>query len=66
MAKKKLKERLRRISVWGHIFVATGDFLAGLAIGAVFSLWFADYAVPLLLAGIAFHLPALFEILSKS
>lgn len=57
---------MKRISVWSHIFVSIGDFLAGLAVGAVFSLWFVDYAVPLLLLGIAFHLPALFEILVKS
>ncbi len=66
MAKKKLRERLARISPWGHIFVALGDFLAGLALGALFFSSVGSLVLPLLLAGIACHLPALFEIFSKS
>ncbi|MBU1198147.1 hypothetical protein KJ765_06610 [Candidatus Micrarchaeota archaeon] len=66
MKKKKFRERLKRISVWGHIFVAIGDFLAGLALGAYFSGLVFDFAIPLLIAGIALHLPAVFEIFMKS
>lgn len=61
-SRPKFKERLKRISVWGHIFAASGDFLAGLALGSLFAGLFLDYALPLLIAAVLLHLPAAFEV----
>ncbi len=60
--RQKIRERLKRISVWGHILAGLGLFLAGLALGALFSGLVLDYAMPLLVAAILLHLPAAFEV----
>ncbi len=60
--RQKIRERLKRISVWGHILAGVGLFLAGLAVGSLFAGVFFGYALPFIVAAILLHLPAAFEV----